>query len=333
VGLVGCGFVAHRHHLPALDPVPELRVVALADPDPAALGRCAAGRHVATYPDAAPLLADPGVDVVAVCTPPATHAELAVAALQAGKHVLVEKPLAPGADEAASILEAARSADGLATVGLVYRWHRLHRAARELIAAGRLGRVAALRLVGTSGTGLDPGRPAWRLDPRAGGGALHEVGTHHLDQWRFLLGSEVARVAATESATSTLLSGQSEDGTLLSAIVSMSVGVNQELAAYGSDATLAVRLDRYDGLEVIPAGRLPGDVGQRLRRGVGVLRDSPGAIASRRAGGDLNGAFQAQWRGFAAAIRGEAPLAVTLEDGRRALELVLAARGIPESVG
>jgi predicted dehydrogenase len=272
------------------------------------------------------------VDVVAVCTPPAMHAELAVAALGEGKHVLVEKPLALGGDEAASVMEAARAADGLATIGLVYRWHRLYRAARDLIAAGRLGPVAALRLVATSGTGLDARRPAWRLDPAVGGGALYEVGTHQLDLWRFLLGTEVARVAATESRTGAVLGGQAEDGTLLAAVVSTSVGPNQELAAYGREATLTARLDRYDGLEVVPAGRLHGEVGQRLRRGLRLLRAAPGAIGSRRAGGDLARAFQAQWRAFAAAIREEAPLAVTLEDGRRALDLVLAARGIPEAV-
>jgi predicted dehydrogenase len=327
--VVGCGFVAHRHHLPALDELPELRVVALADPNPGALARCADGRDVATHPDAAALLADPGVDVVAVCTPPATHAELAVAALAAGKHVLVEKPLAVEPDGAASILEAARSADGLATIGLVYRWHRLYRAARDLIGAGRLGRLAALRLVATSATAQ---RSAWRLDPRVGGGAVYEIGTHHLDLWRFLLGAEVAQVGATETGMGVVLSGQAEDGTLLTGIASMSAGVNHELAAYGTDATLTVRLDRHDGLDVVPADRLGGEPALRLRRGLRLVRDAPGLIASRRAGGDLKGAFQAQWRAFAAAIREEAPLAVTLEDGRRALELVLAARGIPEPV-
>jgi predicted dehydrogenase len=247
--------------------------------------------------------------------------------------VLVEKPLGVTADEGGAILEAARGADGLATIGLVYRWHRLYRAARELVAAGRLGRVAALRIVSTSDTALDPRRASWRLDPEVGGGPLYEVGTHQLDMWGFLLGTEVARVAATENGTSLVLSGQAADGTLLAGIVAMSVGVNGELAVYGGDATLTARLDRYDGLEVVPAGRLPGDVGLRLRRGLRLLRELPRARASRRSGGDLALAFQAQWRAFAAAIREEAPLAVTLQDGRRALELVLAARGVPEAVG
>jgi predicted dehydrogenase len=334
VGVVGCGFAARRHHLPSIDALPELRAVALADSDPAALARAAAGRDVSTHADAAPLLDDPGVDVVAVCTPPASHADVAVAALGAGKHVLVEKPLAVGLDEAAAMLDAARVADGLATVGLVYRWHRLYRMARDLIAAGRLGQVAALHTVATSDTAVNPERAAaWRLNPDVGGGAMFEIGTHQLDLWGFLLGTDVGRVTAVDRGTAAVLTGEARDGTLLSATLTMSAGINQELAAYGRDATLTVRIDRHDGLEVVPARRLPGDVGLRLRRGLRLAREAPAALASRRDGGDLALAFRAQWAAFAGAIREDAPLAVTLEDGRRALELVHAARAVPETVG
>ena len=342
VGLIGCGFATRQHHLPALDGVPELRVVALADSERAALARAAAGRDVHAHADAMPVLVDPGVDVVGICTPPDSHAELAVAALQAGKHVLVEKPLAVTRADAARVLKAAAAGSGLATVGLVYRWHRLNRAVRDLVAAGRVGNVAALHTVATSYTGGAPERAApWRNDPAAGGGVLYELGTHQVDLWRFLLAGEVVSVNAAASADAAVLAGRMSDGTPVSTTLGFVTGDNHEVVAYGTKGTLTARGDRYDGLDLVPAGRLPGDVGMRLRHGVRLARELPGAVRSRRRGGDLAEAFRAQWRAFAAAIRGDEALAVTLEDGARALELVLAAsasaaahadRPVPEPV-
>jgi predicted dehydrogenase len=327
VGVLGCGFVTRAHHLPALDGLPEMRAVALADPDRAARERAAAGRDVRMHGDPAAVIGDPAVDVVAVCAPPAAHVDLALAALDAGKHVLVEKPLAVELSDAARLVEGAASAVPLATIGLVYRWHRLNRAARELVRAGRVGAVSALQVVATSDTLRAPERAAaWCADPAAGGGPVFDVGTHSVDLWRFLTGQDVVACDASVSAAGAALAGRLSDGTPVSATVSMLAGANQELVVYGTEATLRVRGDRYDGLELVPAGRLPGDPGMRLRAGVRRARELPGALRSRRAGGDLRAAFAAQWRAFAAAIRGEAPLEVTLDDGLRALEAVVAAQ-------
>jgi predicted dehydrogenase len=331
VGVIGCGFVARHHHLPALDALPELRVVALADTNAAALARASAGRDVRAHPDPAAVLEDPDVDVVAVCTPPLAHAELAQAALEAGRHVLVEKPLAVSLDDGARLVERATGAPGLATVGLVYRWHRLNRAARELVRAGRVGTVSAVQAVATGDAAMSPERTApWRTDPAQGGGPLLELGTHQVDLWRFVTGAEVSTVEATVGATAATLAARLDDGTAASALLSMHAGDNQELAIYGTAATLRVRADRHDGLELVPAGRLPGDPGMRLRRGARLTRALPGAVRAQRSGGDLAAAFRAQWRAFARAIRGEAPLEVTLADGLRALEAIAAA--VPEPV-
>ena len=299
----------------------------MADPDPVALAGASAGRDVAAHREVEALLGDPGLDVVAVCTPPADHARLTAAALEAGKHLLVEKPLALTAEDAARVIEAAARAPGLATVGLVYRWHRLHRIARSLIAAGRIGPVAALHAVMTSDAAISPERSAgWRTDPAAGGGVLQELGTHQVDLWRFLLGSELGPLRAVTSGQSATLAGRMGDGTVVSATLSSAAGCNHELTAYGRSATLSVRSDRYDGLEIVPVGQLPGDPRRRLSRGARRVRALPGALRSHRRGGDLALAFQAQWRAFAAAIRDDAPLVVSLEDGRRALDAVLAAQ-------
>src|SRR5438270_12767855 len=92
LAIVGCGFVTVDRHLPALRHVPEIDVVALADLDPRRAAEAAEsfGLDAATL-EVERLLAAPEVDAVAVCTPPASHVELALAALDAGKHVFLEK--------------------------------------------------------------------------------------------------------------------------------------------------------------------------------------------------------------------------------------------------
>ncbi|HYM09122.1 MAG TPA: Gfo/Idh/MocA family oxidoreductase, partial [Bryobacterales bacterium] len=88
VGFVGCGRVTQSLHLPALQRLPIAEVVAAADADSACLQRTADRYRIAKrYADAQALIADPAVDVVAVCVPPRFHAEIALAALDAGKHV------------------------------------------------------------------------------------------------------------------------------------------------------------------------------------------------------------------------------------------------------
>ena len=104
VGLIGCGWVAREKHIPALARVEGLEVAALHDADPDAMARAGALVPGARRHDGlAALLADPAVDVVAVLTPPAHHAEHSDAAFSAGKPVLCEKPLALSCEDAGAI--------------------------------------------------------------------------------------------------------------------------------------------------------------------------------------------------------------------------------------
>src|SRR5207302_8919720 len=105
----------------------------------------AAQRAGARAVDVDALLGDGAVDAVAVCTPPATRADLAVAALDAGKHLFLEKPLAPSLEEADRILERAAGSPLRVLVGLNFRRHRLVHRARRLVREGRLGRIQAVR--------------------------------------------------------------------------------------------------------------------------------------------------------------------------------------------
>ncbi|MEV8438013.1 Gfo/Idh/MocA family oxidoreductase [Actinosynnema sp. NPDC051121] len=142
------------------------------------------------------------VQVVDICTPGDTHAEIAVAALAAGKHVLCEKPLANTVAEAEAMAEAAaRAADqGVrAMVGFSYRRVPALSLARELVAQGRLGRVHHVRAQYLQDWIVDPAAPlSWRLQKeRAGSGALGDIGAHIVDAAQFILGDTIREVSGT----------------------------------------------------------------------------------------------------------------------------------------
>ncbi|KOV82952.1 dehydrogenase [Nocardia sp. NRRL S-836] len=142
------------------------------------------------------------VHVVDICTPGDTHAEIAVAALDAGKHVLCEKPLANTVDEAVAMAEAADRAAlrGVrAMVGFSYRRVPALSLARDLVAQGRLGRVHHVRAVYLQDWIVDPAAPlSWRLDKeKAGSGALGDIGAHIVDAAQFILGDTISEVSGT----------------------------------------------------------------------------------------------------------------------------------------
>ena len=137
------------------------------------------------------------IDLVDICTPGASHAEIAIAALEAGKHVLCEKPLANTVAEAERMAGAARAAaaDGVvAMVGFSYRRVPALRYARELIGRGRIGTVRQARAAYLQDWLSNPDAPmTWRLDrASAGSGALGDIGAHAIDTLEYLTGSTFA---------------------------------------------------------------------------------------------------------------------------------------------
>lgn len=190
---------AHRFFdLPA---APRLRVVC---------GRSAASASAAAAKlgweewatDWREVVARDDVDVVDICTPGDTHAEIAVAALEAGKHVLCEKPLANSVAEAEQMTaaaEAARASGVRSMVGFSYRRVPALALARAMVAEGRLGRLHHIRMHYLQDWIVDPQFPlVWRLrKDKAGSGALGDIGAHIVDQAYFLTGEKLAGVSAT----------------------------------------------------------------------------------------------------------------------------------------
>ncbi|WP_436232338.1 Gfo/Idh/MocA family protein [Conyzicola nivalis] len=140
------------------------------------------------------------IDVVDIVTPGDSHAEIAIAALNAGKHVLCEKPLANSVDEAKAMTDAAaRAADSgvMAMVGFTYRRVPAATLARDLVAAGRIGEVRQIRASYRQDWLSDADSPmTWRLDKaRAGSGALGDIGAHAIDLAQFISGQRIAAVS------------------------------------------------------------------------------------------------------------------------------------------
>jgi predicted dehydrogenase len=147
------------------------------------------------------LIERPDVGLVDVCTPGSSHAEIAIAALRAGKHVLCEKPLANSLAEAEEMTrEADRAAAGgvRAMVGFNYRRVPAITLARQMIAAGRLGTIRHVRAVYLQDWIVDPEFPlVWRLRvEEAGSGAIGDIGAHIVDVTQYLLGDRIAGVSA-----------------------------------------------------------------------------------------------------------------------------------------
>ena len=185
IGIIGCGLIGQKRAkaLPAGD-----RLVACAD---VSLDRAKALAHSAgatASADWRAVLDNPAVDVVIIATPHNSLAEITLGAVDAGKHVLVEKPAARFASELQPVLAARERKQVQVHVGFNHRYHRSLRKAKELVASGALGELMFIR--GRYGHGGRVGyEKEWRADPGlSGGGELIDQGPHLIDLSRWFLG-------------------------------------------------------------------------------------------------------------------------------------------------
>src|SRR5437764_2944490 len=203
VALVGAGNIA-SHHLPAYLHFPdEVELVAVCDLDEA-LARRRAGEagveHV--FSDVARMLREVECDALDICATPDQHAPIALTAIAAGKHVLVEKPFALRLADCRDLVAAADRAGVTLMVAQNQRFLPTHQAARAVIASGELGEIRAVRTDSIQHwSGLLPSGH-WQFDgARAGGGAVIGVAVHRLDLMRLLVG-DVKRVSAVTKTSS-----------------------------------------------------------------------------------------------------------------------------------
>lgn len=331
VGIIGCGYAAERLHLPALRSLASVRAVAIADTDPERLrlvgSRFAIDRR---YHDHEALLRDAAVDAVAVCVPPRGHAAVVLAALDARKHVLVEKPLCLDLDDAHRLAESARRIPVTAMVGFNLRHHRHVRRVREAIAQGLVGHVELVRTVWSTDVRRRAGLPEWRRRRELGGGVLNELGVHHVDLWRFLLEREVDEVFASARGEgnddqTVTLNARLQGGALAVSGFSHCAAEAHEIEVYGRQGRVGASPYRFDGFELAPAWSFSGDLRSRARGLLRTIRALPGAISSAPRGGSLLDSYRAEWQYFAGCAVNGIAAESSFDDGRRALELVLAA--------
>lgn len=187
VGVLGCSAIAWRRTIPALHACPETTVVAVASRDGAKAERFAA-EFSADATDYAGLLARPDVDAVYLPLPPALHERWGVAVLTAGKHLLVEKPLAADPAAARALVQAAADAGLVLRENFMFLHHPQHARVRDLVTGGRIGEPRALR----AAFGIPPLPDTdIRYDPALGGGALLDVGVYPLRLAQHLLGDDL----------------------------------------------------------------------------------------------------------------------------------------------
>ncbi|WP_250892879.1 Gfo/Idh/MocA family protein [Curtobacterium aurantiacum] len=209
VAMVGHGFMGAAHSQAwrtaprffDLGAEPEMAVIVGRDPERTEAARVQYGWQAAST-DWRAVVADPDIDVVDIVSPGSSHVEIAIAALQAGKHVLCEKPLANTVAEAEAMTaaaDAARAQGVRAMVGFSYRRVPAIAFARQLVQDGRIGTVRQVRALYLQDWLADEDGPmTWRLDKSlAGSGALGDIGAHAIDLVEHVTGASLATVSGT----------------------------------------------------------------------------------------------------------------------------------------
>jgi predicted dehydrogenase len=284
VGLIGTGF-ARRVQAPALRLVPGVAVTGIAS------GSLERARSVAAefgiphaFGSGEALARAAAVDLVIVSSTPDAHARHAIAALEAGKHVLCEKPMALTVREAEQMLEVAERCRGLARIDHELRYEPNRRKARQLIETGIIGPVLHLDLALRPYVRGD-GRPqaldapwSWWYDAARGGGILGAVGSHLIDLCRFWTGSEVVEVSG---GTATFVPERYDEQRVRRAVTADEYASFVMRLANGAVATITL---------TTVAGHGPGHFAQITGRGGTLVLTGETTLEVGRPGGPLEDA-------------------------------------------
>lgn len=195
VGIVGTGWVAGEH-ISAFETNPHTKVLALCGrTEEGARAKAAeTGLDCKIYTDYAAMLAHPGIDIIAIATPPNLHAAQAVAAAQAGKHILLEKAMANTLEEIRAIRDAVAAAKVKSVVSFVLRWNPLFDIIKQQLATQSLGNVFYGEVDYFHGIGPWYGQYTWNIKKEMAGSSLLSAGCHALDALRWFMGGTVAEV-------------------------------------------------------------------------------------------------------------------------------------------
>jgi predicted dehydrogenase len=325
LGVIGCGNIAYWVHLRIAGHLTGARLIAAADPDKAARDRAAGLAKVPVFATNDELLSRSDIDAVIVSGPTHLHADLVVAACDAGKHVYLEKPLATSVADGARVADAAARAAVKVMLGFNRRYHPLFEQARALLQSGKIGRIRAVQSTFCEPMALDT-MPRWKRDRATGGGVLFDLASHHIDLLRWFLGDEVVTVGATvESELSDQDSARLElttnRGVQTQHWFSCRTGMSDWFEFSGEKATL--RVDRHSPRVAL---RVPRRFGHAVRtQWVTPSADMRPWLATRLIRPSKEPSYRRALTAFVRMLQGDPVSVAGLVDGMRVLEVIEAA--------
>lgn len=211
VAIVGCGGIGTQKHMPALSTIDQVEIIAFCDlieERAKAAKRTFGTADSRVYTNYQELLSNEELDIVYVCTPNASHAEISIAAMEAGSHVMCEKPMAKTAEQARRMLEVAESTGKKLTIGYQNRFRTDSRYLHEVCQEGQLGEIYNAKAHAIRRRAV----PTWGVflnEEEQGGGPLIDIGTHALDLtlWmmdnykpKYVVGNTYHELSQTENA-------------------------------------------------------------------------------------------------------------------------------------
>ncbi len=336
------GIIARLRHIPAFQLAAEsglAEIVAICDPVATALD--AAGEQVgiptaARYRDYEAVLARDDVDLITIATPNSSHEPIAIAALQAGKHVSCEKPLALSLAGAQRMAAAGEAAGRVTAVNYRYRWIPAARYLKELVESGDVGAVRQIFLNYFNASVVDPSSPLqWRQTRAEGGGVLGDIGSHLIDLSLWLLGpiarvrcdlrtftrerptasDEIALVDVDDAATCQLEFVSGAVAVLNASGVCLGRGNHQRIEVYGTKGGVVYEIDQ------------PADAGgDRLHVCFGAAQHRTAGMAPALTWPRHQGTPLDPFLDFFRAVRDGRPAAVTFDDAVRVQAVLEAAQ-------
>lgn len=201
IGIIGCGKIAQVRHIPEYDQNPDVQLYGFYDLSADRTGALAEKFGARAYDTIDDMLADPMIDAVSVCTANAFHADNAVAALRAGKHVLCEKPMAITMQDCEKMVQEAAQDGKILMIDQNQRLARAHVEAKKMIDTGEIGKVLSFRTTfghgGPETWSINPGKGTWFFDRKqAAMGAMADLGIHKTDLIQYLLSQTVTETTA-----------------------------------------------------------------------------------------------------------------------------------------
>ena len=295
-----------------------MAVTAIADPaDDARVAAARLAPHALQLKSPREVMGCTDVDAVVIATPSATHTELALATLAAGKHLYLEKPVGISESDADRLGSLAASVDRVAAVGFNRRFHPAVIEARRRLARGELGRIVSIHATFEEPM-TERTMPGWKRRRATGGGAPLDLGSHHVDVIRLLLGRELRAVGSVLRSVRSELDDCSlrfdADGCRVTIDCSFVRGRHDVIELEDERGRIS-SIDRYAGTLRV-RGRQTWSASLLQARARAVLR--PHADPS----------YRPALHAFVSRVRGESTSVPTLADGVESLRAVLAAESL-----